>query len=159
MMKPRVLFNYIFVRLGIHKILPVEIVNQVEVRECGMEMVSTDSDSIIFDGVESKYARKRMLEKLLCAAESVRGQGLKFLVYELYRSPEKQARRREVNRREIERVHPESSESQIMFALDRVSAKVGGSSHQTRGAVDLTKPASRIVVRRISRFRRCYLWT
>ncbi len=144
-MKPRVLFNYIFVRLGIHKILPVEIVNQVEVRECGM--------------VESKYARKRMLEKLLCAAESVRGQGLKFLVYELYRSPEKQARRREVNRREIERVHPESSESQIMFALDRVSAKVGGSSHQTRGAVDLTKPASRIVVRRISRFRRCYLWT
>lgn len=145
MMKPRVLFNYIFVRLGIHKILPVEIVNQVEVRECGM--------------VESKYARKRMLEKLLCAAESVRGQGLKFLVYELYRSPEKQARRREVNRREIERVHPESSESQIMFALDRVSAKVGGSSHQTRGAVDLTKPASRIVVRRISRFRRCYLWT
>ena len=137
-MKARIIFNNVLVRLGIRKILPAEIVNQVEVHECGMEMVSTDSDSIIFGDVESKFARKMMMEKLLRAADSVRDQGLKFLVYELYRSPEKQARRREENRREIEKEHPEYSESQILFALDRVAARVGGSGHQTGGAVDLT---------------------
>ena len=56
-MNARVIFNYVLVRLGIRKILPAEIVNQMEVREYGMEMVTTDSDSIIFAGGKPMYAR------------------------------------------------------------------------------------------------------
>lgn len=135
----RVLYNYILVRLGLRKILPAEIVNRKKVRECGEELVKTHSDYITYVSLKDNYARLGVMTRLVAAAELVqKTHGLKLLIYELYRSPKNQAILRERDRKELIAAHPEYTESQLEAALNRVSAKVGGSGHQTGGAVDLT---------------------
>lgn len=53
-MTVRVLYNLVLVRLGLRQILPAEIINRKEVRECGQELVNSNSDSILYsDGIES----------------------------------------------------------------------------------------------------------
>lgn len=138
-MTQKVLFNYILVRLGLREILPAEIVNRKKVRECGEGLATTQCDNIIYANEKNNFAREGMVRRLVTAAELVqKKQGLKLLVYELYRSPEKQAGLRERDRKELLQAHPEYTESQLEAALNRISAKVGGSGHQTGGAVDLT---------------------
>lgn len=136
----RVLYNIILVRLGLRKILPAEIINRKEVRECGQELVSSYSNSILYaEGIESYYARKEMIERLENVADTIhKDAGLKLLVYELYRSPRKQEWLRERDRKELVEAHPDYNEQQIRSALNRISASVGGSGHQAGGAVDLT---------------------
>lgn len=141
-MTARVLYNYILVRIGLRRILPAEIVNRKAVRreitECSF--VQSLNDNILYaDTIESRFARKEVIRRLEEAADSVHLKyGLKFLVYELYRSPEKQAKLRERDRNEIVQRHPDLSEDQIQSALNRISAGVGGSGHQVGAAVDLT---------------------
>ena len=139
-MTVRVLYNLVLVRLGLRKILPAEIINRKEVRECGQDLVRSYSDDILYaEGVESYYARKEVIERLENAAAAVhKGTGLKLLIYELYRSPQKQEWLRECDRKEVVEAHPEFNEQQIQTALNRISARVGSSGHQTGGAVDLT---------------------
>ena len=135
----RVLYNYILVRLGLRKILPAEIVNRKKVRECGEELVKTHSDYITYASLKDNYARLGVMTRLVAAAEIVQKMhGLKLLIYELYRSPENQAELRERDKKELMAAHPEYTESELDAALNRISAKVGGSGHQTGGAVDLT---------------------
>lgn len=141
-MTARVLYNYILVRIGLRRILPAEIVNRKAVRreitECSF--VQSLNDNILYaDTIESRFARKEVIRRLEEAADSAHLKyGLKFLVYELYRSPEKQAKLRERDRNEIVQRHPDLSEDQIQSALNRISAGVGGSGHQVGAAVDLT---------------------
>lgn len=137
-MNARIIFNYVLVRLGIRKILPAEIINRMKVRECGDEMVILDDEYMFFPEGQTMYARKKMAEKLINAVEAVNLKGLKFIVYETYRSPEKQAQRRKRNLQRIIKEHPEYDEAQRTQALNRASAKVGSSGHQTGGAIDLT---------------------
>lgn len=139
-MTTRVFYNHVLVRLVLRKILPAEIINRKKVRECGQELVSSYSDSILYsEGIESYYARKEMIERLENVADTIhKGAGLKLLVYELYRSPRKQEWLRERDRKELVETHPDYNEQQIQSALNRISASVGGSGHQTGGAVDLT---------------------
>ena len=141
-MTARVLYNYILVRLGLRKILPAEIVNKKRVRrqEDKIPFAHSLDDNILYaDAIESRFARKEVIKRLEKAADSIhRKYNLKFLVYELYRSPEKQAKLRERDRNEIIQRHPDLSEEQIQSALNRISAGVGGSGHQVGAAVDLT---------------------
>lgn len=135
----RVLYNYVLVRLGLRRILPAEIVNRKEVRECGEELVKTHSDYITYANPEGNFARLGVMTRLVAAAELVhKMHGLQLLIYELYRSPKNQAELRERDRQELMSAYPEYSESELEAALNRISAKVGGSGHQTGGAVDLT---------------------
>lgn len=135
----RVLYNCILVRLGLRKILPAEIVNRKEVRECGEGLATAQCDNIIYANEEDNYARDGVMKRLIAAAESVQKMhGLKLLIYELYRSPKNQAELRERDRKELMAAHPEYAEPQLEAALNRISAKVGGGGHQTGGAVDLT---------------------
>lgn len=135
----KVLYNCILVRLGLRKILPAEIVNRKEVRECGEGLATAQCDNIIYANEEDIFAREGVMKRLIAAAESVQKMhGLKLLIYELYRSPKNQAELRERDRKELRAAHPEYTESQLEAALNRISAKVGGSGHQTGGAVDLT---------------------
>ena len=135
----RVLYNYILVRLGFRKILPAEIVNRKKVRECGEGLATAQCDNIIYTNKEDNFAREGVMKRLVAAAEIVQKMhGLKLLIYELYRSPENQAELRERDKKELMAAHPEYTESQLDAALNRISAKVGGSGHQTGGAVDLT---------------------
>lgn len=98
----RVLYNYVLVRLGLRRILPAEIVNRKEVRECGEEMVKTHSDDITYANSEDNYARLGVMTRLVAAAELVQKMhGLKLFIYELYRSPENQAELRERDRQEL----------------------------------------------------------
>ena len=135
----RVIYNYILVSIGLRKILPAEIINRKEVRESGEALCTTQKRNIVFADAMSRYARQGMIDRLGRAADLVYlTYGLKLLIYELYRSPEKQAELRVRNREEIVTAHPEFSEEQIMSALGRISAGVGSSGHQTGGAVDLS---------------------
>ena len=135
----RVLYNCILVRLGLRKILPAEIVNRKEVRECGEGLATAQCDYIIYANEEDNFAREGVMKQLVAAAESVKKMhGLKLLIYVLYRSPKNQAELRERDRKELMAAHPEYTESQLEAALNRISAKVGGSGHQTGGAVDIT---------------------
>lgn len=120
-------------RLGLRKNLPAEVVNRKEVRECGEGMSTTTSDLIIFANEVANFAREGVIARLETAAKSVHQKhGLKLLVYELYRSPENQAGLRDRDRKELVAAHPEYSESQLEAALNRISAKVGGSGHRPR---------------------------
>lgn len=134
-MTTRVFYNHVLVRLGLRKILPAEIINRKKVRECGQELVRSYSDSILYaDGIESYYARKEMIERLENVADTIhKDAGRKLLVYELYRSPRKQEWLRECDRKELVETHPDYNEQQIQSALNRISASVGGSGHQTGG--------------------------
>ena len=85
-MNARVIFNYVLVWLRIRKILPAEIINRMKVKECGDEMVILNDESIIFHEGQTMFARKNMATKLKNAAEAIRPRGLKFIVYEIYRS-------------------------------------------------------------------------
>lgn len=135
----RVLYNYVLVRLGLRRILPAEIVNRKKVRECGEELVKMHSDYITYANPEDNFSRLGVMTRLVAAAELVhKMHGLKLLVYELYRSPKNQAELRERDKKELMAAHPEYTESQLDAALNRISAKVGGSGQQTGGAVDLT---------------------
>ena len=108
-MTVRILYNLVLVRLGLRQILPAEIINRKEVRECGQELVNSNSDNILYaDDIESYYARKEMIERLENAAAAVYKEiGLKLLIYELYRSPKKQERLRERDKKEIAEAHPD----------------------------------------------------
>ena len=135
----RILYNCFLVRLGLRTILPAEIINRKKVRECGEEMATTQNENIIFADSESQYARKEVIARLIKAADTVqRSHGLKLLIHELYRSPEKQARLRKRDLEQIVHAHPEYNDAQNLAALNKRSAAVGGSGHQTGGAVDLT---------------------
>lgn len=135
----RVIYNYILVSLGLRKILPAEIINRKAVRESGEPLDTTQKRTIVFADVASRYARKGMITRLGRAADLVFvTHGLKLLIYELYRSPKKQAELRKRDKEEIIRAHPEFNEEQIMSALNRISAGVGSSGHQTGAAVDLS---------------------
>ena len=141
-MTVRVLYNFILVRLGLRKILPAVIVNRKTVRrqEDETPFVHSLDDNIMYaDTIESRFARKEVIKRLEEAADSAHQEhGLKFLVYELYRSPEKQEKLRERDRNEIMQLHPDLSEEQLQSALNKISAGVGGSGHQVGAAVDLT---------------------
>lgn len=135
----RVLYNYLLVRLGFRLILPAEIVNNKKVRECGDKMAGVDCDSIVCADGALNYARSEVIARLCSAAKHLKEKsGQKLFIYELYRSPENQEKLRNRDREEIVQAHPEYNEAQILAALNRVSAGVGGSGHQTGGAVDLT---------------------
>ena len=82
---------------------------------------------------------KKMIERLENVAAVIhKATGMKLLIYELYRSPQKQEWLRERDKKEVVEAHPEYNEQQITSALNRISASVGSSGHQTGGAVDLT---------------------
>ena len=137
MMKPRVLFNYILVKLGIRKILPAEIINRVEVRECGEELVAVEKRSNIVLSQENIVGRKTVVQKLYNVAEVLEKQGFKLHIYQIYRSPEEQFRRHETVVNRIRHSYPELSEEEVLRQANRWSAGVGG-GHQSGGAVDLT---------------------
>lgn len=137
MMKPRVLFNYILVRLGIRKILPAQIINRVEVRECGEELVAVEKRSNIVLSQENIVGRKTVVQKLYNVAEGLEKQGFKLHIYQIYRSPEEQFRRHETVVNKIRHSYPELSEEEVLRQANRWSAGVGG-GHQSGGAVDLT---------------------
>ena len=80
----RVLYNCILVRLGLRKILPAEIVNRKEVRECGEGLATAQCDNIIYANEGDNFAREGVMKRLAAAAESVKKMhGLKLLIYVL----------------------------------------------------------------------------
>lgn len=141
-MTARILYNYILVRLGLRKNLPTEIVNRKTVRLQKDESPfahSLDENILYADTIESRFARKEVIRRLEEAADSVHHKyGFRFLVYELYRSPEKQEKLRARDRNEIIQRHPDLSDEQTQSALNKISAGVRGSGHQVGAAVDLT---------------------
>lgn len=138
-MKSKVLFNYILVRLGIRKILPAEIINRIEVRECDEELIKVNvkehPNIVLSQG--NIVGRETVVQKLYNVADILEKQGFKLYIYQIYRSPEEQYRRHETVVNKIRQSHPELSEEEVLRQANRWSAGVGG-GHQSGGAVDLT---------------------
>ena len=136
-MKLRVLFNYLLVRLGIRKILPADVINGKEVRECGDKLIAVEMRPNIILSRDDIVGRERVVKMLYQVADALEKQNLKLHIYQIYRSPEEQSQRHETVVNRIRQSNPELSEEEVLRQANRWSAGVGG-GHQSGGAVDLT---------------------
>ena len=100
-----------------------------------MVQLSADESLIKTDG-EAFAGRKGMIERLLVAAKEVSKKGCRLHIYQIYRSPETQASRRNELHRLLKQKYPDYEEKDILRLLNIKIAGVGG-GHQTGGAVDL----------------------
>ncbi|MBR0036947.1 MAG: hypothetical protein IJP70_04825 [Bacteroidales bacterium] len=133
----RVLYNYWLVRFGIRKLLPKEIIHRIQVRECGEMMVPLSSALILTNKDVILTGRESVVRKLEAVAGFLSAHGLRLYVWELYRTPEEQQRRKDERCRTIIGQHPDYSDEEVATLLGKQIANVGG-GHQTGGAVDLT---------------------
>lgn len=136
-MNIRVLYNVFLVRLGIRQILPSDYVNGIRVIENNEPMVQLSVDvSLIKTDGKAFVGRKGMIERLLRAANDVSEKGFRLHIFQIYRSPETQANRRNELYEQLKLKYPDYAEKDILRLLNTSIAGVGG-GHQTGGAVDL----------------------
>ena len=138
-MNIRVLYNIFLVRLGIRQILPSDYINEIRVTENDDPMVQllADEGLVKTDG-NAFWGRKGMIERLLRAAKEVSEKGCCLHIYQIYRSPETQANRRNELNEQLKQKYPDYDETEILRLLNIGIAGVGG-GHQTGGAVDKTR--------------------
>ena len=137
-MSIRVIYNYVLVRLGIRHILPSYYIRRTIVEECGEPIVNLSDDSAILSaGGHPLFGRKSVITKLERIADKLSEQGMNLLVYELYRSVDRQKQMRREQMIALKNKYPELSEDEICKMTDKRVSAIGG-GHQTGGAVDLT---------------------
>lgn len=137
-MNLRIIYNYVLVRLGIRHILPSYYIRKAKVKECNEPIIKLSKDTLIlsYEGKEL-FGRNSVVLKLEKISKYLSQQGLKLLVYELYRDANTQEQMRQKQIQLLKDSCPELSDNEIKNMVDkRVSAYGGG--HQTGGAVDLT---------------------
>lgn len=137
-MNLRIIYNYVLVRLGIRHILPSYYIRKTKVKECNEPIIKL-SKRILIQSHEGKelFGRNSVVIKLEKISKILSQQGLKLLVYELYRDANTQEQMRREQIQLLNNSYPELSDNEIKNMVDkRVSAYGGG--HQTGGAVDLT---------------------
>lgn len=138
MMSIRIIYNYVLFRLGIRHILPSYFIRRIMVEECEEPIVKLPDDSAILSaGGRPLFGRKSVIVKLEKIADKLTKHGMKLLVYELYRSVDRQEQMRQEQMTLIRREFPELSEDEICKMTDKRVSAIGG-GHQTGGAVDLT---------------------
>lgn len=137
-MSIRIIYNYVLVRLGIRHILPSYYIRRTIVEECGEPIVKLSDDSAILSaGGQPLFGRKSVITKLEKIADRLAKHGMNLLVYELYRSVDRQEQMRQEQMIALKSEYTELSEDEIRKMTDKRVSAVGG-GHQTGGAVDLT---------------------
>lgn len=136
-MNVREIYNVLLVRMGIRKVLPSAYVKKKEIRECGENKKLLQRPNIISAFGESLYGRESVVEKLEFIADKLAPKKLGLVVFELFRSKEKQLEMLEIQKRSLKKQFPAYSKPLLLRELNKRVA-VGGGGHQTGGAVDLT---------------------
>ena len=134
-MRIRVLYSYLLNILGLRKMMPGDILRSKPIRECNEPMVNITPAQGLYLKENTMQCRISVAEKLRRVAKQLSEKGLGIYVYELYRTPEQQRKRREesYNRLRERILDKDELEKQVR----RCTAGVGG-GHQTGGAVDVT---------------------
>lgn len=127
----------LLVRVGVRRILPADYINGIRIVECDEPMVRLPNDERMFNTDGQMFVgRKEMVERLVRAAKDVAWKGYRLHIYQIYRSPEEQAKRRSVTYGKLKEKYPERAEEEILRMLNKATGGVGG-RHQSGGAVDL----------------------
>jgi D-alanyl-D-alanine dipeptidase len=100
-----------------------------------MVQLLADEGLVKTDG-NAYFGRKGMIERLLKAAKVISEKGYRLHIYQIYRSPETQANRRNELYEQLKQKYPDYDETEILRLLNIGIAGVGG-GHQTGGAVDM----------------------
>jgi D-alanyl-D-alanine dipeptidase len=94
------------------------------------------NENLFYKDGKAFMGRKEMIERLVEAAKNLSEQGYRLHIYQTYRSPEEQAKKRVQQYEELRKRHHNVAEEDILRMLNKAVARVGG-GHQTGGAVDL----------------------
>lgn len=137
-MNIRIFYNYMLVRLGLRYVLPSYFIRKTKIEECNESIVELSDNSIIISYNEQKlYGRISVIDKLENVASKLEKEGLRLMVYELYRTADRQAKIRNEQMIMLKKQHPKFSDDEIMKLTNKRVSDIGG-GHQTGGAVDLT---------------------
>lgn len=137
-MKIRIVYNYILFRLGIRHILPAYFIRKIRVQECDEPIVKlSDNSTILSVGGQELLGRKSVIHKLERISAKLEKRGMKLLIYELYRSVNRQEQMRQEQMLALQSQYPELPDDEIVKMTDKRVSSAGG-GHQTGGAVDLT---------------------
>lgn len=129
----KVYFNYFLWRLGIRDVLPGQIVDRKNVRECNDQFVKIDG----------RCLRKGVAE-LLKVAESKLPKGVKIKILSAHRPIAEQQKLWNNEIKNLRRSHPDATDMELhKMARWRVADPKVGGGHQTGGAVDVTLVDSR----------------
>ncbi len=141
-MKIRIFYNTLLVRLHIRKVLPIDVVRKVKIKECKEELIPIpDKSFLILNESANIYGRKTIIEKLIEVGKILESQGYQIGVFEIYRDKVAQKNMRMQEYERLKKEYPFSCHVELEKILDsRISNitnnEIGG--HQTGGAVDLT---------------------
>lgn len=142
-MKIRVLYNLILVRLGIRDIFPSCYIHSRLIEECGEELVELSAHDKIYINYEKQLdpvlLRKTVAEKILRIADSL-PDDLMLLIHSAYRTMEQQKRLWQRSLKIAQDAHPDASEKELYLLSQKFSSNpttgIGG-GHQTGGAIDI----------------------
>lgn len=137
MMSIREIYNVVLVKLKIREVLPSKYINSRNCIDCEEKLVALEGANIYNRSGEDLYGRESVVKKITRVASILESQGLAMIVYELYRSPDKQNKMRIEQKATLQQQFQEYSEQQITTILNRRISSEGG-GHQTGGAIDLT---------------------
>ena len=145
MKKPKVLYNYLMVRLGIRDILPGEYIRKVTVEENNDELIEIKkSNNIIFSDKlkEPIYLRSEVYKKLKLIEKELKEKNYKLKIYDAYRTYKEQEESFERRYKETKEEFPNLRESEIIrkttLKVSRITNKNNVGGHQTGGAIDIT---------------------
>jgi D-alanyl-D-alanine dipeptidase len=136
-MNIREFYNVLLVRMNFREVLPSAYVKRKKIQECNEEIVLLNSPNIMNGCDDVLCGRKTVVSKLENVANKLESEGLCLMIYELFRSKEKQHKLRMVQKNLLQQRFPDLSEQELLLQLDKRVASEGG-GHRTGGAVDLT---------------------
>lgn len=136
-MNIREIYNVLLVRMNIRKVLPSAYVKRKKVQECNERLVLLRNPNIVSCCGDDLYGRDTVVDKLVNVADKLAYKGRFLMIFEFFRSKEKQNALRITQKKMLQQQFPDLSEQQLVSKLDKRVASEGG-GHQTGGAVDLT---------------------
>lgn len=127
-------------------LLADERVAAVPVVDCGERLVDLDdvpelkldSSQSSQAGFAGRYVREGLFRRLLAAQDALVGDGLRLLIIEGYRPPDRQRTIFDGYRDELRRLHPGWPDRRLFSETTKFVSPVEVAPHVTGGAVDLT---------------------
>lgn len=136
-MNIREIYNVLLVRIGVRKVLPSTFIKKKIIRESNEEIILLPDSMILNCFGENLMGRKTVIAKLEQVAYNLASKGFYLMIFELYRSKNRQIQLRRTQEKALKQQFPKSSAQQIRQELNKRIAEDGG-GHLTGGAVDLT---------------------
>lgn len=135
----RVIYNYILFLLNIRKILPREIISLIKVLENKERLVEiTNSSRILVKTNHGENFLRERAYKCLVISSQYLPEGYSLLLLEAIRPKSRQQLLWNKEREVVVLQNPKADEAEINRLTSLRISAVGGSGHQTGGAVDVS---------------------